>query len=329
MRRFMILAVIGLLAAGGPARADDSYAVIFNNTKNDGGFNEAAVAGLTRYEAETGTTARTRVIATEAESLAAMRRFAEAGVGHITLIGFINESAVAQVAPDYPEVKFTLIDGVVEAPNVQSVLFREEEAGFLAGAAAALASRTGTVGFVGAMDIPPIRRFDCGFVQGARHVNPDIQVLRRYLGDDPAVFRDRKLGAEAGRALVADGADVVFAAAGFAGTGVLEAVTDADALGIGVDTNQNGLHPGRILTSAVKRVDVATEKSLKAVRNGTWSPGITRLGLAEDGVDWAVDSHNEALVAGHAAELERLAEAIAMARIVITPPDETTLCALP
>src|SRR5690606_34333676 len=152
---------------------------------------------------------------------------------------------------------FVVIDGVVKAPNVASVVFKEHEGSFLVGMMAAMASRSGKVGFVGGMDIPLIRRFQCGYEQGAKYANPKVEVLAAMTGTTPAAWSDPARGGELAKSQFAKGVDVVFAAAGGSGVGVYQAAKDAGKLAIGVDSNQNHLHPGTMLTSMVKRIDVA------------------------------------------------------------------------
>jgi len=203
---------------------------------------------------------------------------------------------VKAVAAEFPQVRFVIIDSVVDAPNVQSIVFREEQGSFLAGMIAALKSTTGRIGFVGGMDVPLIRKFACGYVQGARAANPRIEVLQNMTGSTPSAWNDPVRGAELTRSQIERGADVVFHAAGATGNGVLQAASDAGKFGIGVDSNQNMLHPGHVLTSMVKQLDVATRATLVAARDGTWKPGTQVLGLAEDGVGLAFDSNNAGLV---------------------------------
>jgi basic membrane protein A len=179
---------------------------------------------------------------------------------------------------------------------VQSVLFREHEGSFLVGMLAAMASKTGKVGFVGGMDIPLIRRFACGFDQGIKFANPKAELVQTMTGTTPAAWNDPGRGAELARGQFDRGVDVVFAAAGATGIGVLQAAKDAGKLSIGVDSNQNHLHPGSVLTSMVKRVDVAVYDSFKEARDGTWKPGMSVLGLKEGAVDWALDDNNAKLV---------------------------------
>jgi basic membrane protein A len=196
-----------------------------------------------------------------------------------------------KVAKDFPKLKFAVIDAVVKLPNVQSILFKEQEGSFLVGMMAAMASKTGKVGFVGGMDIPLIRRFQCGFEQGARYANPKVETLANMTGTTPTAWNDPARGAELAKSQFAAGVDVIFAAAGGTGIGVYQAAKDARKLAIGVDSNQNHVQPGTMLTSMVKRVDVAVYQAFKGV-----TPGITNLGLKEGGVDVALDEHNAKLV---------------------------------
>lgn len=328
--RAISAAAFAFLAGATVAEAkDDSFAIIFNNTKNDGGYNESALRGLERFKAETGQVAREIVTRTEDEAIRALGNFAANGVKNIVAISFNAENAVRTVAQKYPNVHFTLIDGTVDLPNVRSVLFREDEAAYLAGVAAALSTKSGKVGYVGGIPIPPVRRYECGFIQGVKSVRKDIEVIRDYLDRNPAnfnVFRDKTLGEKVGAGVLAKGADVVFAAAGFGGNGALEAAAKANALGIGVDVNQNGLFPGKILTSAVKRVDVAVFNAYKDGLDGTWTPGVQVLGTAGQGVDWARDANNEALVKPFADTIEAAAKGLGSGAVKVTDYETTDAC---
>jgi len=156
---------------------------------------------------------------------------------------------------------------------------------------AALATKTGKLGFVGGQDIPLVRKVLCGYEQGAKYANPKVQVLWAMTGTTNAAWTDPARGAELTRTQAAQGADIVFAAAGTTGLGVLQAAADLNILGIGVDSNQNGLHPGHVLTSMLKRTDVAVQQAFAGVK-----PGVTALGLKEGGLDLAYDEHNAKLV---------------------------------
>jgi basic membrane protein A len=209
----------------------------------------------------------------------------------VVAIGFPQAASITKVARQHPDTPFAIVDAVVDLPNVQSFVYREHEGSFLAGMLAAMASKSGKVGFVGAMDIPLVRKFACGYEQGARHAVPAVQVFTSLIGNTPAAWTDPARGAELTKAQVAKGVDVVFAAAGTSGLGILQAAKDAGVLAIGVDSNQNGLHPGTVLTSMVKRVDLAVLQAFSGIQ-----PGVTALGLKEGGVDLAMDEHNARLV---------------------------------
>ena len=211
-------------------------------------------------------------------------------------VGFSFSTPLEAIAKEFPDTKFVIIDGVVEEPNVQSVVFKEHEGSFLVGMAAAMASDTGKVGFVGGMDIPLIRNFAHGYQQGVEHVAPDAEVLVNMTGTTPAAWNDPAKGAELAQSQFDRGADVVYAAAGGTGLGVLQAAADSGKLSIGVDSNQNYLHPGSVLTSMLKRVDVAVYSAFKDAMAGELSPGVQNLGLAEEGVGYALDEHNRDLI---------------------------------
>ncbi|MEM9342932.1 MAG: BMP family ABC transporter substrate-binding protein [Pseudomonadota bacterium] len=265
--------------------------------KFDKSFNEAAFNGAQRWAEETGGTFRDIELSSEAQREQALRRFAEQGFNPIVTTGFSMAGPIATVAADYPDIKFVTIDGFVdpgEHPNVKSILFAEHEGSYLVGMAAAMASESGTVGFIGGMDIPLIRKFACGYAQGVMAVNPDATVVANMTGTTPAAWNDPVKGGELTRAQIGQGADVVFAAAGGTGLGVLQTAADEGILSIGVDSNQNYLHPGSVLTSMLKRVDVAVFESMTAGED--LETGVQALGLAEDGVGYAVDENNAELI---------------------------------
>jgi basic membrane protein A len=293
MRRLVLKALGALVLSGGVAAAQEIRpAIVFDmGGRNDRSFNEAVHRGGQEFQRATGVAVAEFEVTAEA-----LRNFARRGHSPIVAVGFAQRSALQTVAAEFPNINFVIMDSVVELPNVQSVLFREEQGSYLAGMMAAMASRSGRIGFVGGMDIPLIRKFACGYVQGARAVNPQIQVFQNMTGSTPAAWRDPVRGGELARSQIERGADVIFHAAGGTGTGVLQAAADAGRLGIGVDSNQNHLHPGRVLTSMLKRVDVATRLAFEQARAGQFRTGRTVLGLAEDGVGVALDENNAALV---------------------------------
>ena len=269
--------------------------------KFDKSFNQAAYQGAERWRKETGKPYFEFEVQNAAQREQAARRFAERGANPVVGIGFPQASSIEAVAKSFPNQRFAIVDMVVALPNVQSFVFREHEGSFLMGVMAALASKTGKVGFVGGMDIPLVRKVLCGYEQGARYARPQVQVLSAMTGDTPAAWTDPARGAELAKAQMAQGVDVVFAAAGTTGLGVMQAAKDAGRLSIGVDTNQNYLHPGSVLTSMLKRTDLAVYQAFKGVQ-----PGITALGLKEGGLDYAMDEHNAKLVS---ADMKRQVDA--------------------
>ncbi|HEV2557593.1 MAG TPA: BMP family ABC transporter substrate-binding protein [Microvirga sp.] len=294
------LALAGLAFSASAAFAQQGAlkpAIIYDlGGKFDKSFNEGVYGGAERFKKETGTDYRDFEPQNDAQREQAMRRFAREGFSPILAVGFSQETAVKKVAAEFPNIKFTIIDSVVELPNVQSVVFKEHEGSFLVGLLAAKASKTAKVGFVGGMDIPLIRRFACGYVQGVKHANKSAEVFQNMTGTTGAAWTDPVKGGELAKSQIDRGADVVYHAAGGTGVGVLRAAADAGKLGIGVDSNQNGLFPGKVLTSMLKRVDNATYNTFKQAKDNTWKAGTSVLGLAEDGVAYAMDDNNKNLV---------------------------------
>jgi basic membrane protein A len=267
-------------------------AVVYEAVLYDDSFNVAANEGIERYKQAFGA-------ARQAFGPAGIERMARAGHDPVIAIGFALAPEVERVAALFPHVRFTIVDAVVDRPNVQSIVFKENEGAYLAGLLAAMASRSGTVGFIGGIDIPAIRNFRCGFEHGARSAGKPVQVLSALVGSTPAAFNDPERGALLAEQQFKQGADVVFAAAGGSGLGVYKAAKQRGVLAIGVDRNQNFLYPGTMLTSVTKRIDTAVY--LAAVegrdrRNGGTRPARLSLGLKEQGVGWALDRHNRSLI---------------------------------
>ncbi len=283
--------------ASAPAQAEARAsaaepAVVYEAVLYDDSFNVAANEGIERYKQAFGA-------ARQAFGPAGIERMARAGHDPVIAIGFALAPEVERVAALFPHVRFTIVDAVVDRPNVQSIVFKEQEGAYLAGLLAAMASRSGTVGFIGGIDIPAIRNFRCGFEHGARSAGKPVQVLSALVGNTPAAFNDPERGAQLAEQQIKQGADVVFAAAGGSGLGVYKAARQRGALAIGVDRNQNFLYPGTMLTSVIKRIDTAVY--LAAIegrdrRNGGTRPARLLLGLKEQGVGWALDRHNRSLI---------------------------------
>jgi len=295
--------------------------------KDDRSFNAAAWAGVKCAEAGTRPDGKTAcgkpalgIVLRDVEPGTpnaiepAMRAFAERGYDLVIGVGFSQAPIMQVVARDYPNIHFAIIDGVVFSddgktpmPNVAGLLFKEHEGSYLVGMIAAKTSRTGTVGFVGGMDIPLIRRFEKGYEEGAKAVNPAIQVVQNYVGVTDAAWNNPGKGKELSLAQMDKGADVIFAAAGNSGLGAFDAVEQAGTENgrathfvIGVDSNQNGVKPGFVLTSMVKHVDNAVYDIVKDVVDGKFKGGFHVFGLDSDGVGYVVDQYNRNLVSADA-----------------------------
>lgn len=321
MKLRLLAAWAGLLLAGA---AQAQPAIIFElGGKNDKSFGQAAWEGAERWKkANGGKPYLAYEIANATQREQAARRFAERGASPIVGVGFPQASSIEAVARDFPKLQFAIVDMVVPLPNVQSFVFREHEGSFLTGVLAGLATKTGRLGFVGGQDIPLIRKVLCGYEQGARWANPRVQLVSAMTGTTNAAWTDPARGAELARTQAAQGADVIMAAAGTTGLGVLQAVKDLGLLGIGVDSNQNGLHPGHILTSLIKRTDIAVERAFAGVK-----PGVTALGLKEGGLDVAYDEHNAKLVTpAMRAKVEEARAGIVAGRIKVIDYTEKLAC---
>ena len=282
-----------LALTSGAALADP--AIIYDlGGKFDKSFNEAAFNGAEKWKAETGGSYKELEMQSEAQREQALRRLAETGANPVVMTGFAFGDVLNKVAPDFPDTKFAIIDMVVDQPNVKSVVFTEEQGSYLVGMMAAMASKTGTVGFIGGMDIPLIRKFACGYAEGVKAANPDATIVANMTGTTPAAWNDPVKGAELAKAQKSQGADVIYAAAGGTGIGVLQAAADEGILSIGVDSNQNYLHPGQVLTSMMKRVDNAVYDAFKEGPDMT--TGINVMDLKAGGVDVALDDNNKDLV---------------------------------
>ncbi|MFV0491124.1 MAG: BMP family protein [Pseudorhodobacter sp.] len=292
-------------------------ALIFDlGGKFDKSFNESAYEGAQRWAKDTGNSYKELEIQSEAQREQFVRRMAETGANPIVVMSFSNIETLNVVAPDFPDTKFVLIDGVAEQPNVRSVIFAEHEGSYLVGMLAALASKTGTVGFVGGMDVPLIRRFGCGYAEGVKAVNPDAKIIANMTGTTGAAWNDPVKGSELAKSQISQGADVIFAAAGGTGLGVLQAAADGGILSIGVDSNQNHLHPGKVLTSMLKRVDNAVYGAFEA--GDALETGQVTMDIAAQGVGYALDDNNAELITDEMkAAADKAAEKIAAGEIAV------------
>ncbi|MFK7942037.1 MAG: BMP family protein [Paracoccaceae bacterium] len=298
MLKSLLGAAAAALIATTALAADFKPAVVFDmGGKFDKSFNEGVWQGVKKFADETGVDVMEFEVTNETQREQAMRRMVQRGATLVLGVGFAQADAINAVAADNPDVDFAIIDvSWLDQPNLRQYAFREEQGSYLVGVAAALASETGKVGFVGGMDIPLIRKFACGYVQGVKDTNPNAQVIQNMTGTTPSAWNDPAKGIELTKGQIDRGADVVYHAAGGTGMGVIQAAAEAGKLAIGVDSNQNGIAPGSVLTSMLKRVDVAAYETMKDAQSGTFETGVRILGAAEGGVDWALDENNASLV---------------------------------
>ena len=293
-----LLTLLAVAAMSTTALAADVKPALVYGTggKFDTSFNEAAFNGAEKFKKETGVAYRDFEPTGDTQGEQAIRNFASRGFNPVVAVSFAWTSAIEKVAAEFPDTKFIIVDAVVDKPNVRSVVYKEEEGSFLVGLLAGMASKSGKVGFVGGMDIPLIRKFGCGYEQGARAANAKIEVFQNMTGTTGAAWNDPVRGGELTKNQIDQGADVVYAAAGATGLGVLQTAADNKKFSIGVDSNQNYLHPGSVLTSMVKRVDLAVFNAFTDVKGDKFTAGVQSLGVKEDGVAAAIDEHNKALI---------------------------------
>lgn len=286
--------------------------------------------GVQRFSKETGVAVTEREPAGNAERQQMVRELAKQGFNPIVLVGDSEPSSLITVADEFPKTRFTLLDAQLAKPNVRSLLFDEQEAAFLIGAMAAAESETGIIGFVGGMDLPAIRRYACGYEQGARYANPSIDIKQAYVTSTPNMaFNDPAKGTFVAKGLIDDGADILFAAARGTGKGVYQAAADASVKAIGSDYNQNSLYPGTMLTSLYKNLPLAAYLALEEGETGTWQAGARHLGLADDYVGWALDKQNQDLLSpALRAKLEELRVDILTGKIQVHDYLQDGQCAL-
>lgn len=284
--------------------------------KNDRSFNAAAWEGVKRAKQELGICLNDVEPGNPVSIEPSMRAFAEKGFDLIIGVGFAQGPIMASVAKDYPDINFAIVDGVIfeddgKTPkkNVASLVFREHEGSYLVGMIAASKSKTGVLGFIGGMDIPLIHKFETGYEEGARSVNPNIKVIDNYVGVTDSAWNNPGKGKELALSQIDQGADIIFTAAGNSGLGAFDAVEQfgkgpdgvAKKFVIGVDSNQNGVKPGYVLTSMIKRVDNAVFDVVKEVcetkaAGGKIAGGFRVFGLDKDGVGYAMDDFNKSLI---------------------------------
>ena len=287
--------------------------------KDDRSFNAAAWEGVKRAAKDFPIVLRDVEPGDPTSIEPAMRAFAERSYDLIIGVGFAQTEVMERVARDYPNLHFAIIDGVIDLPNVASLVFKEHEGSYLVGMIAARKSKTGVLGFVGGMDIPLIRRFKVGYEEGARAVNPQIRVIDNYVGLTDAAWNNPGKGKELAVSQIGKGADIIFTAAGNSGLGAFDAAEQYNKMVIGVDSNQNWVKPGYVLTSMVKRIDNAVHSLVGELVAGRFQGGIHVYGLENDGVGYAMDQYNRDLVPPEViAEVEAAKQSIMRGEIKVT-----------
>ncbi len=328
---FMLLALLAASGCGsdGPAEQGDRYRVgmVFDvGGKGDKSFNDSAYRGLLNAADDFGVEHTEFEPGQDADREIGLRKLAQARYDVIIGVGFLFSDSIKKVAIDYPDIHFACVDYDVrpgeELPrNLAGLRFREEEGSFLVGVLAAMHTKTGRIGFVGGMDIPLIHKFEAGYIAGARYVTPGISVTVAYTGTTPLAFADPAKGKELALLQYGRGVDVIYHASGSTGNGVIEAARETGKFAIGVDSNQNYMAPGHVLSSMVKRVDNAVYRIIKDSYEDTFVGGVTELGLAEDGVGYAIDQHNEILVTDEMIKTVEKARSAIVAGDIEVPTD--------
>jgi basic membrane protein A and related proteins len=292
-----IVFALSLLLSSHALAAEFRVGVVFDKGgKDDKSFNNAAYRGTESVKEKLKLSVKYVEAADSNAFEPLLRGFAQKKFDLIIGIGISQAEAMKKVATAFPDLKFAVVDADVSAPNVRTLLFEEHEGSYLVGALAAMASKSGTVGFIGGMEIPLIRRFEMGYVAGVKKVNPKAKVTTNYVGVTGEAWNNPAKAKELALSQIAAGADVIYGAAGGSGTGIFDAVEEKGKFAIGVDSNQNWIKPGQVLTSMLKRVDVAVAQTIEDAVAGKFTAGVKRYGLANGGIDYAVDEHNAKLI---------------------------------
>jgi basic membrane protein A len=287
--------------------------------KDDKSFNSSAYEGANRAKDKLGVFLKF-VEATDDNAFEPLlRAFAQRNFNLVIGIGFAQKEAIAKVAAQFPRTHFAIVDAQVDLPNVRSLLFEEHEGAYLVGAIAALTSRTGKIGFVGGMDIPLIRRFSLAYEAGAKKVNPQVTVIGNYVGITSEAWNNPPKGKELAVSQYEQGVDVIFAAAGASGLGVLDAAEEKRKFAIGCDSNQDWTKPGWILTSMLKRVDEAVYATIADAKDGKFAGGVKHFGLANKGVDYSIDEYNSKILTEQVRQRADALKADIIAGRVIVP----------
>ena len=296
-RVVLVLPIVALVALAQPVRAEFKVGLVLDRGgRDDKSFNASAYEGANDAKKQLGITLKYVEANDDNAFEPLLRAFAQKDYDLIIGVGFAQKEAIKKIAAQFPQKHFALVDSELDAPNVRSLMFEEHEGSYIIGAIAAMVNKTGTIGFVGGMDVPLIRRFEMGYEAGAKKINPNIKVIANFCGVTSEAWNNPPKAKELALAQYEGGADVIFAAAGASGFGVFDAAEEKKKLAIGVDSNQDWTKPGTILTSMLKRVDRSVFATIQEAKDGKFTGGVKRFGLADKGVDYSVDQYNEKIL---------------------------------
>lgn len=319
MKIFIVMIFSLFLSLSSFADALKVGLVLDKGGKDDKSFNAAAFKGAQDATKELGVEVKTIESPDDNAYEPALKTLAERGYPLIISIGFSQADAVKKVAPLFPKTHFVIVDAPVDAANVQTIMFTEHEGSFVVGYLAGLKTKSNVVGFVGGMEVDLIKRFELGYREGVAAANPKAKVLANYAGVTSDAWINPTKGKELALAQISQGSDIIFQAAGATGTGVFDAVEEKGKLAIGVDSNQNWVKPGKILTSMVKRVDLAVLQAIKDEKAGKFKAGTKVMNLSAKGVDYALDKNNETLItADMKSKLEKVKTDISKKKIIVS-----------
>ncbi|MCC6277159.1 MAG: BMP family ABC transporter substrate-binding protein [Oligoflexia bacterium] len=305
MGRLLLAVFVGLFLGctkkeSGPSVSSDAKVkvglVLDKGGKDDKSFNAAAFKGASDAAKDFDIELKVVESPDDASYEPAIRGLAERGFQLVITVGFAQSDALKKISPQFPKTHFAIVDAMVDVPNVASLLFSEHEGSYLVGYIAGSKTETGTVGFIGGMDVDLIKRFELGYREGVLKANPKAKILTNYVGVSSEAWMNPTKGRELTLSQIGRGADIIFSAAGATNSGVFDAVEEKKKFAIGVDSNQNWVKPGRVLTSMMKRVDLAVYNTIKAEKEGKFVWGNKFFGIADKGVDYALDEHNAALI---------------------------------
>ena len=288
--------LIGFAISANASGAQLKVALVLDKGgKDDKSFNAAAYKGATEAKEKLGVFLKEIEASDDSFFEPAMRSFVSKNFDLIIGIGISQAETVKKLSKEFPKQRFAIVDAPVESPNTVAAMFQEHEGSYLVGYVAGMKNKSGTVGFVGGMDIPLIRRFEKAFTQGVLAAKPGTKVLVNYVGVTSDAWNNPTKGKELAENQYGRGADVIFVAAGNSNNGVFDAAAEKGLYAIGVDSNQNWIKPGRILTSMLKRVDTAVFQVIEDLTKNSFKGGVRVFGLKNNGIDWAVDQYNEKL----------------------------------